>query len=71
MAYKEIDWDVPIKMYIFESCWNCGKFIRTKNKQRLALFMHDHWGIEESRRCRPNKFGKLVQKYYLWKYRNV
>jgi hypothetical protein len=68
---NDIDFDKPLPIYVFEACWNCGAILRTKDKARLSLFMLDHWGMDDIRRCKANVWGKLVKKFYMWKYRNV
>ena len=68
---KPVDYDTPLPMYIFESCIFCGKFIKTKDKTRLSLFMYDHYGQEGIRRCKKTWYGEAVWTILNWKYRNV
>ena len=65
-----VDYDKPINQYIFESCINCGRFIRTKDKVRLTLFMFDHYGEEGIRRCSNKWYGEFVWTLLNWRYRN-
>lgn len=71
MSKRDIDWDVKLKKYIFQSCWTCGKMIRTKDKKKLTLFMLDHWGMEDIKKCKPNLWGHIVNSYYMWRTRNI
>jgi len=71
MNKRDIEWDKKINKYIFQSCWTCGKMIRTKDKQKLTLFMLDHWGMEGIKKCKPNLWGHIVNSYYMWKTRNI
>jgi hypothetical protein len=67
---SNVDYDKPLSKYVFESCIYCGKFIRTKNKIRLTLFMHDHYGAEGIRLCNKTWYGEFVYTLLNWKYRN-
>jgi hypothetical protein len=67
---NNVNFDVPISMYIFESCISCGKFIRTKDKQRLILFMYDHYGQDGIKNCSKKWYGEFVYTLLNWKYRN-
>jgi hypothetical protein len=71
MSDRTVDYDKPISKYIFQSCWTCGKMIRTKNKTKLSLFMLDHWGKEGIKKCKPNLWGHIVNSYYQWNTRNI
>jgi hypothetical protein len=33
--------------------------------------MLDHWGIDGIKRCKPNPWGRIVNKYYMFRYRNI
>lgn len=67
---NNVDYDKLLPMYIFQSCIYCGKFIRTKNKIRLSLFMHDHYGVDGIRLCSKTWYGEFIYTLLNWKYRN-
>lgn len=67
---NNVNFDVPIPMYIFESCISCGKFIRTKDKQKLILFMYDHYGQDGIKNCSKKWYGEFVYTLLNWKSRN-
>lgn len=71
MKDNSVNFDKPIPMYIFESCWTCGKFVRTKNKVKLSLFMLDHWGQDGIKKCKPTLRGHIVKSYADWKYNDL
>lgn len=68
---NNVDFDKPLNQYIFECCINCGRFTRTKNKERLILFMMDHYGVDGIKRCKDTWYGEYVWNIFNWKYRNV
>lgn len=68
---NDIDYDTPINRYIFECCIRCGKFIRTKDKTKLVLFMMDHYGKDGIRLCNKKWYGEFVWTILNWRYRNV
>jgi hypothetical protein len=67
---KNVDYDKPLPMYILESCIDCGKFIRTKDKAKLTLFLMDHYGIAGIRRCNKTWYGKYLYTLLNWRSRN-
>ena len=67
---KKVDYDKPLPMHILESCIDCGKFIRTKDKANLTLFLMDHYGIEGIRRCNKTWYGKYLYTLLNWRHRN-
>jgi hypothetical protein len=71
MHQSNIDFDKKLGKKIFQSCWTCGSFVRTNDKARLALFMLDHWGMDGIKKCKPNPWGRIVNKYYMFRYRNI
>ncbi len=72
MRYQsKIDFDKKLPKYVSQTCWTCGRYIRTKDKARLSLFMLDHWGQDGIKRCTPTFYGKLVNKYMMWRTRNI
>jgi hypothetical protein len=72
MRYQtKIDFDKKLSKYVSQTCWTCGAYIRTKDKARLSLFMLDHWGQDDIKRCTPTFYGKLVNKYMMWRTRNI
>jgi hypothetical protein len=56
---NDVNFDKPLSKYIFETCIDCGKFIRTNDKTRLILFMMDHYG------------GYALYTLLNWKHRNI
>lgn len=71
MKQNNVNYDIPLPKYIFESCIQCGRFIRTKDKVRLSLFMYDHYGAEGIRICTKKWYGEFLWTLLNWKYRNV
>ena len=67
---NSVNWDVKLNKYVFESCINCGNFIRTNDKTRLTLFMMDHYGKDGIRLCKSRFYGKIVWTLANWKYKN-
>ena len=67
---NNVNFDKPLPMYIFQSCIQCGKFTRTKDKARLVLFMMDHYGQDGIRKCSKTWYGEFVYTLLNWKYRN-
>jgi hypothetical protein len=67
---NDVDFDKKIPVYIFQSCSNCGKFVRTKNKTKLILFMYDHYGMDGIRKCNGTWYGEFVYTLLNWRYRN-
>ena len=57
---NDINFDKPINQYIFECCIDCGRFVRTKDKTTLVLFMYDHYGEDGIKKCRKTWYGKFV-----------
>jgi hypothetical protein len=70
MSKNNVDFDKPLPMYIFQSCITCGKFLRTKNKTNLILFMYDHYGEDGIKRCSKTWYGSLVYSLLNWRSRN-
>lgn len=72
MTYQsKINFDQKLKKYVSQTCWTCGAYVRTKDKEKLTLFMLDHWGQDGIKKCEPTKYGKLVSKYMMWRTRNI
>jgi len=67
---NNVDFDKPLPMYIFQSCIQCGKFTRTKDKTRLVLFMMDHYGVDGIRKCTKTWYGEFVYTLLNWRHRN-
>jgi hypothetical protein len=67
---NDTDFDKPLNKYIFQSCIDCGKFIRTNDKTRLLLFMMDHYGGEGVKLCKHTWYGEFVYTLLNWRYRN-
>ena len=68
---NNVDFDKPINQYIFECCIDCGRFIRTKDKAKLTLFMFDHYGEKGIKRCYHRWYGEFVYTLLNWRYRNA
>jgi hypothetical protein len=68
---NNVNYDEPIPMHIFQSCIDCGRFIRTNNKTKLTLFMMDHYGQNGIKRCSHKWYGEFIYTLLNWKYRNV
>ena len=68
---NDVNFDKPLNKYIFESCIDCGKFIRTNDKTKLILFMMEHYGGESIKVCSKTWYGYAVYTLLNWKYRNV
>ena len=68
---NNINFEKSLPMYIFESCIYCGRFIRTKDKARIILFMMDHYGKEGIRKCSKRWYGNFVYTLLNWRYRNI
>jgi hypothetical protein len=68
---NDVNFDKPLPKYIFESCIDCGKFIRTNDKTRLILFMMDHYGGDGVKLCSKTWYGYALYTLLNWKYRNV
>jgi len=67
---NDVDFDKPFIRHISECCIHCGKFIRTRDKTRLLLFMYDHYGEDGIKRCTKTWYGSLVYSLINWKHRN-
>ena len=70
MKKNDVDFDKPLPKYILESCISCGKFIRTKDKTTLILFMYDHYGEDGIKKCSKTWYGEFVYTLLNWKHRN-
>jgi hypothetical protein len=70
MMKNNVDFDKPIPKYIFESCIDCGRFTRTKDKAKLVLFMMDHYGEDGIKRCYHRWYGEFVWTLLNWRHRN-
>jgi hypothetical protein len=57
---NNVDFDKPLPKYIRECCISCGRFIKTKDKAKLILFMYDHYGEDGIKRCSNTWYGPLV-----------
>lgn len=66
---NDIDYDTPFAKPIFDCCIYCGRFIRTDNKEKLILFMYDHYGQDGIKRCKDTWYGEYVWNFFNWKYR--
>ena len=70
MKKNDVDFDKPLPKHILESCISCGKFIRTRDKTTLILFMYDHYGEDGIRKCSKTWYGEFVYTLLNWKHRN-
>lgn len=67
---NNVNFDKPLPRYIFNSCIHCARFVRTKDKARLTLFMMDHYGADGIRKCDDKWYGLALYTLMNWKYRN-
>ncbi len=51
MQKREINWDAPLPETVIEFCHRCNDFVVTDDKAEIVLFMIDHYGQENIRKC--------------------
>jgi hypothetical protein len=51
MNDRLIDWDKKLPEKLIEDCHRCNDFIISDDKVQIVLFMIDHYGPENIRKC--------------------
>jgi hypothetical protein len=51
MNHKPVDWDTRLPDKLIEECHRCNDFIVTDSKIEIVLFMIDHYGQDNLRKC--------------------